>query len=245
MNEHDFLESYDPSAFDRPSVTVDLVLMSIVDRAPSVLLTRRQEHPFIDHWALPGGFVRIDESLDDAAHRLLAEKANMADLYVEQLYTFGAVGRDPRMRIISVAYFALLPAERFAAALTAREGLALAALTLPDEAVTAGGAEIRSAAGEPLPLAFDHAEILGHAIRRLRGKLDYSHVAFALLPERFTLRALQDVHEAIRGKQLNKPAFRRRMLDRGWLIPTGARESAGSVRPAALYRFNPTNEGDM
>ena len=149
------------------------------------------------------------------------------------------------MRIISVAYFALLPAERFAAALTAREGLALAALTLRDEAVTTNGVEVRSPAGEPLPLAFDHAEILGHAIRRLRGKLDYSHVAFALLPERFTLRALQDVHEAIRGKQLNKPAFRRRMLDRGWLIPTGERESGASFRPAELYRFNPSDEGDM
>jgi 8-oxo-dGTP diphosphatase len=167
---------------------------------------------------------------------VLAEKAHMADAYVEQLYTFGAVARDPRMRIISVAHFALLPADRFADALKAAPGLALAEIAVPWQGEAGGAVEVRLAEGGPLMLAFDHGDMLGLAMRRLRGKLDYSGIAFALLPERFTLRALQDVHEAILGTRLNKPAFRRRMLDRGWLEPTGERETGASFRPAELYR---------
>jgi len=235
--EAEFLAGYDPQRYERPAVTVDLVLMSIVDGAPAALLLRRDEHPALGRWALPGGFVRIDEALDAAARRILAEKARMQDAYIEQLYTFGAVDRDPRMRIITVAYFALLPAERFAAALRAGPGLTLARITLP------GPGGPASALGEdgPLPLAFDHAEILGLAMGRLRGKLDYSPVGFALLPPLFTLRQLQDVHEAILGVTLNKPAFRRRMIDKGWLEATGERETGASFRPAELYRFKPEN----
>lgn len=237
-----FLQAYDPAKYERLSVAVDLVLMSVVDGAPAALLIRRTQQPEKDKWALPGSFVRIDEALDDVAHRVLREKARMDDAYVEQLYTFGAVGRDPRMRIISVAYFALLPADRYAAALKTSAGdltLARVAIDWPGE--TGGPA---AAVGEdgPLPLAFDHADMLGLAMLRLRGKLDYSSVGFALLPERFTLRQLQDVHEAILGVQLNKPAFRRRMLDKGWLEATGARETGASFRPAELYRFTPLRQ---
>ncbi len=235
MDEATFLESYDPAAFERPSVAVDLILVSVVDGAPAVLLTRRDQHPFQGDWALPGGFVGIGESLDQAAHRLLTEKAHMADAYVEQLYTFGAVDRDPRMRIISVAYFALIPATAFAAALKAAPELVLARLTVQE----GDSAKARLSEGDQLTLAFDHSDMLGVAMQRLRGKLDYSGVAFALLPERFTLRALQDVYEAILDTRLNKPAFRRRMLDRGWLQPTGERETGASFRPAELYRYQP------
>lgn len=231
MDESEFLERYDPSAFERPSVAVDLLLMSVVDGAPAVLLARRAEHPFRGRWALPGGFVGPRESLDEAARRVLGGKAHLADAYLEQLYTFGAVDRDPRTRVVSVAYLALLPAARFVAA----PELTLARLVVP----AGGPVEARSAGGELLPLAFDHADMLATAVRRLRGKLDYSPLAFALLSERFTLRALQDVHEAIRGTRLNKPAFRRRMLDRGWLEPTGERETGASFRPAELYRLRP------
>lgn len=244
MSETTHLEGYDPNAFERPSVTVDLILMSVIDGTPAVLLMRRDEAPFAGRWALPGGFVGIGESLDAAARRVLADKAHMADAYVEQLYTFGAVERDPRMRIISVAYFALLPANRFAAALTATAGLSLAELTVPWKGETGGPVEVRVSGDEPLMLAFDHGEMLSLAMRRLRGKLDYSGVAFALLPERFTLRALQDVYEAILDTRLNKPAFRRRMLDRGWLEPTGEREAGTSFRPAELYRYR-TPQGEQ
>lgn len=234
-SEATFLTGYDPAAYDRPSVAVDLVLMSIIDGTPAALLVRRDEHPFAGTWSLPGGFVRMNEALDEAARRVLGEKAHMAGAYMEQLYTFGAVDRDPRTRVIAIAYFALLPADRFAAALKEDPDLSLARLHL-------NGNETAVAQGEhhALPLAFDHAEILGLAIRRLRGKIDWSPVGFALLPDRFTLRALQDVHEAILGTRLNKSAFRRRMLDRGWLEPTGERETGSSFRPAELFRFRPS-----
>jgi 8-oxo-dGTP diphosphatase len=240
MNEAEFLQGYDPGAHERPSLAVDLILVSIVDGRAAALLMQRAEHPCLGTWALPGGFVRIDESLDAAAHRVLATKARMTDAYVEQLYTFGAVERDPRTRIISVAYFALLPAARFAAALRDAPELTLAELVVPWPGETGGAVEARSGDGAALPLAFDHADMLGLAMLRLRGKLDYSDVAFALLPERFTLRALQDVHEAILGHPLNKPAFRRRMLDTGRLEATGEREAGTSFRPAELFRHRPT-----
>jgi 8-oxo-dGTP diphosphatase len=241
VDERAFLDDYDPTVFARPSLAVDLVLMSVIEGAPAVLLLRRDAHPFQGAWTLPGAFVGIDESLDDAARRVLGGKAHlggaqMDGAYLEQLYTFGAVDRDPRTRIISVAYFSLLPADRFTAALAGDSAPALARLTLGigDEAATA-----RTGNGDALPLGFDHGAILAIALRRLRGKLDYSGIAFALLPERFTLRALQEVHEAILGTPLNKPAFRRRMLDRGWLAATGEREAGASFRPAELYRHLP------
>ncbi|GLK57645.1 8-oxo-dGTP diphosphatase [Methylopila capsulata] len=240
MTEAEFLEGYDPGVHERPSVAVDLILMSVVGGRPAALLLRRDEHPHLGRWALPGGFVAIDESLDAAARRVLGAKARMTDAYVEQLYTFGAVDRDPRTRIVSVAYFALLPAARFAAALKGAPELTLAELVVPWPGETGGPVEARSADGDALPLAFDHAEMLGLAMLRLRGKLDYSGVAFALLPELFTLRALQDVHEAILGVRLNKPAFRRRMLDTGRLEATGERETGASFRPAELFRCRKT-----
>lgn len=242
MTEAAFIESYDPNLYERPSVAVDLILMSVVEGAPAALLLRRDDHPHLGRWALPGGFVRLEESLDDAARRVLATKARMENAYVEQLYTFGAVDRDPRTRIISVAYFALLPPVRFAAALKAAPELTLAELVIPWTGEQGGAVEARSADGDPLPLAFDHADMLGLAVLRLRGKLDWSDIAYALLPERFTLRALQDVHEAIRGRPLNKPAFRRRMLDTGRLEPTGERETGASFRPAELFRLRTPQE---
>lgn len=232
MNEHEFLASYDPSQFQRPSLTVDLVLLSIVGGAPAALLVRRDEHPFLDAWALPGGFVAVDESLDEAAGRVLGQKARLDGVYMEQLYTFGAVGRDPRTRVVSVAYVALLPAARFEA-IEDGEDVALARIALDE-----GGDQAQAFApdGEPLPLAFDHARILGAAMAWLRGRLDDGPLAFALLPERFTLRDLQHVHEAILGRRLNKPAFRRRILDKAAVEATGVREAGAAFRPAELYR---------
>lgn len=246
MTEDDFLRAYDPAAFPRPALTVDLVLFGLRGGRPAVLLVERAQHPDAGRKALPGSFVGLDEPLDAAAGRVLREKAGFtaaeaARTHLEQLYTFGAVGRDPRMRIVSVAYLALLPEADFARVLEGGAGLSAATVAVP-WAGTAGGPvtvvpERDRAARTPTALAFDHADILALTILRLRGKLDYSDVGFALLPERFTLRQLQDVHEAILGTPLNKPAFRRRMLDRGWLAPTGTREAGTSFRPAELYRF--------
>jgi 8-oxo-dGTP diphosphatase len=233
---------YEPAGSEfghpRPAVTVDLVLMSIVDGTPAVLLIRRDDDVGGGQWALPGGFVHIDEAVDTTAERILRDKAHMSGAYVEQLFTFGRVNRDPRMRVITVAYFGLLPPEHFTPALKGHEDLMLACVDVPWSGEIGGAVKVLGPDGE-LTLAFDHADILATAILRLRGKLDYSPVGFALLPEQFTLRQLQDVHEAILGTKLNKPAFRRRMLDRGWLNATGTREIGSSYRPAELFRHRP------
>lgn len=237
MNESEFIDGYDPNAYERPSVAVDLVLIGKLGNRLGVLLRQREAHPFLGQWALPGGFVGIDEPVDAAAARVLRERAGMAEGHLEQLYTFGAVERDPRTRVVTVTYLALLRETAFAAALRAQPKLMPARLDVPWPGEAGGPVAARDAEGTSLSIAFDHADILALAVLRLRGKVDYSDVGFALLPELFTLRQLQDVHEAILGSVLNKPAFRRRMLDRGWLVATGAREEGTSHRPAELYRF--------
>ena len=206
------------------AVTVDLVLMTVAEGNLSVLLQRRAEEPFLGTLALPGGFVGIGETLDEAARRVLGDKAGIGaqgTAWLEQLYTFGDPKRDPRMRTVSVAYFALLPPAVLEGGVLSRADLALRPVSAPGE-----------------PLAFDHASITATAHERLRGKLDYAPIAFALLPELFTLRDLQSVHEAIVGTPFNKPAFRRRMLDTGWIEATGQRESDTPFRPAELYRVS-------
>lgn len=228
-DEAAFLNAYDPTAYDRPSITVDLVLLGMHRGRLSALLVQRDQPPFAGFWALPGGFVAMDESLDHAAERLLRDKAGLDGAHLEQLYSFGAVDRDPRMRVITIAYLVLLREEQMEAAL--RTGLVTFA-ALEGEPV-----ETINVDGTPLPLAFDHQRILTLARDRLRGKIDYSDVAFAFLQPLFTLRALQDVHEAVLGTPFNKPAFRRRMLDRGWLVATGMREEDASHRPAELFRL--------
>jgi len=225
----------------KPAVTVDLVLMSVSGGRLAALLQRRDREPDAGKWALPGGFVGISESLDAAAERILSTKARMQDAYLEQLYSFGAPDRDPRDRVITIAYFALLPERRFRSALDAGPDLALAEIVVPWSGEAGGPVEACDAEGESLPLAFDHADILALAVKRMRGKLDYSAIGFALLPDLFTLRELQQVHEAIIGATLNKPAFRRRMLDKGWLHATGERETGTGFRPAELYRHNPVS----
>ncbi|WP_152048763.1 NUDIX hydrolase [Aureimonas psammosilenae] len=243
MTEDDFLSRYDPSEFAPLALTVDIVLMGLREGRPTVLLLRRDAHPFQDRWALPGGFVAEREGLDEAAGRVLRDKARIESAHLEQLYTFGAPERDPRMRIVSVAYLALLNERAFGEALLGNPALLPATLEVP-WAGEQGGPVSAVARGEALPLAFDHAAILAGAVLRLRGKLDYSPVGFAFLPAEFTLRQLQDVHEAISGRALNKPAFRRRMLDKGWIRPTGTREAGTSFRPAELFRFDPASKGD-
>jgi len=233
--EQDFLTAYDPREFDRPSVTVDVAILTVVDGRLEVALVERAEHPHKDRWAVPGGFVRMDESLDRAAARVLAQKAALADVYLEQLYTFGAPNRDPRTRVISVAYYALVDSAR-----VARNGaheLVFGRIAVPWEGETGGPVEVLDRSRRKMPLAFDHAEILGMAVKRIRGKLDYTPIGFQMLPETFTLRRLQAVHETILGRALNKDSFRRRMLASGVLEATGERETEVEHRPAELYRF--------
>jgi 8-oxo-dGTP diphosphatase len=236
-SEAAFLTKYDPARFERPSVAVDVVLLTTDHEVLQTLLVRRTVHPDLDKWALPGGFVRIDESLDDAAARVLAEKANLRSVFVEQLYTFGEPLRDPRMRIVSVAYYALVAAEQLHSALKSTgERLATVCVAGPEKS----GEPVRcvSEDGHALPIAFDHAAIIGTAVKRLRGKLDYTPVGYALLPEWFTLLQLQRLHEIISGARVNKDSFRRRMLASGELEETGAIQTGVGHRPAVLYRFS-------
>jgi len=235
--EQEFLASYDPSQFERPSVSVDVALLTVRGGALHTLLLRRAEHPSRGKWSLPGGFVRMDESLDRAAVRVLADKTGTGQVFLEQLYTFGDPRRDPRTRVISVAYVALVDDARFAAA-HARSELSVARLSVPWEGETGGPVEVRDDGGAPLALAFDHADILGMAVKRVRGKLDYSPIGFQLLPETFTLLELLRVHETVLGRPLNKDSFRRRMLATGQLEATGAAQTEVDHRPAELYRFS-------
>lgn len=206
--------------YPRPMVTVDVVVFTIIGDDLKVLLVRRGVEPFLGAWAIPGGFVQMDEALEDAARRELAEETNVHDVYLEQLYTFGAPGRDPRGRVISVAYFALIAAAH-------RE---LAAAT--------DSAEVGwFSAYEPPTLAFDHQAILDYALQRLRYKLDYTSVGFQLLPAKFTLSELQRMYEVILRKELDKRNFRKKLLSMGILEPLQETKMEGPHRPAQLYAF--------
>lgn len=215
----DAAEAYDANRFERPLVTVDLVIFSLRQAQLQVLLVRRRNWPFEGMWALPGGFVRMDESLEEAARRELSEETGVQDVYLEQLYTFGDLGRDPRTRVITVAYFALISSDH-----------------LQLRAATDAADADWFPATRPPPLAFDHADILGYAVTRLRYKLEYSAVGFQLLPAEFTLTQLQTAYETILEEELDKRNFRRRILQAGVLEETGFYR-VGEHRPAKLYRF--------
>jgi len=205
--------------YPRPAVTVDVIIFTLRDGDLRVLLVRRGHPPFEGMWAIPGGFVNIDESLEEAALRELEEETGVRDVYLEQLYTFGDPGRDPRGRVITVAYFAVVPAD----AVRPRAG---------DDAAEARWWSIYDLP----PLAFDHADILAYALQRLRYKLEYTAVGFELLPESFTLSELQAAYEVVLGEKLDKRNFRRKILGAGVIEETGAYRT-GEGRPAKLYRF--------
>jgi 8-oxo-dGTP diphosphatase len=205
--------------YPRPSVTVDVIIFTLYDNDLQVLLVKRGNPPFEGMWAIPGGFVGIDESLERAALRELEEETGVRDVYLEQLYTFGDAGRDPRGRVITVAYFALVPAT----AVQPRAGY--------------DAAEARWWSMYDLPpLAFDHAGILAYALQRLRYKLEYTAVGFELLPKAFTLSELQAAYEIILGEKLDKRNFRRKILNAD-VIEEAGEYRTGEGRPAKLYHF--------
>lgn len=218
-------ENYDASKYDRPSVTVDIVILTLREKHLHVLLIERKAWPFEGAWAIPGGFVRMDESLEDAARRELCEETGVVDVPLEQLHTFGSVGRDPRTRVITVAYTALIPSEKIV-------------LEASTDAVDARWYPV---AKLPHHLAFDHGDILAHALRSLRRRLENSNVARYLLPDRFTLSQLQEVYEALLGKPVDKRNFRKWILSLGIVRPTD-QIVRGHHRPALLYEFLPDDE---
>jgi len=201
------------------SVTVDVVIFTIRDGVLQALLVQRAIPPFEGRYAIPGGFVLEDEPLEDAARRELEEETGVRNVYLEQLYTFGDPGRDPRGRVITVAYFALI----------ASDPVTLAA---SGDAAEAGWFPV----SDLPPVAFDHERILDYALERLRNKLEYTTVGFQLLPEKFALGDLQSVYEAILGRPLDKRNFRRKIALLGILKPLKEWRKTGR-KPAQLYRF--------
>jgi 8-oxo-dGTP diphosphatase len=246
-----------PTRYPRPSVTVDLLIFTVTDTDLKVLLIRRGQAPDLGKLALPGGFVDVGdagldrppgkpevqgEDLSDAALRELGEETGLDrallrqhQVHLEQLFTFGAAGRDPRTRVISVAYYALVPPDL---APLVRAG---------DDAAEAGWYSVEAEV-PAADLAFDHGQMLAMAVDRIRGKLDYSSIAFSLVPRTFTTSELREVYEAVQGREFDASNFRRRfkrMVTDGILEPAPGKRSptARGGRPAKVYRFpNPTTE---
>jgi 8-oxo-dGTP diphosphatase len=211
--------------YPHPAVTTDIVIFTIRDERLKLLLIRRGGSPFKGKWALPGGFVGIDESLEDCARRELEEETGVSGVYLEQLYTVGAPDRDPRERVITVAYYALIPSDKLAIrAATDAEAVGWFALDeLPE-------------------LAFDHAGIVAVARDRLVAKLDYSTIAFQFMPRRFTLSELQRVYEIILGQEIDKRNFRKWVLALEQIDKTSEQRRDGAHRPAMLYRLREPGE---
>ncbi|MEU6376130.1 NUDIX domain-containing protein [Streptomyces sp. NPDC046909] len=217
-------EKYDKHAYEPFAVTVDLAVLTVAEGALHVLLVERGQEPYTGHWALPGGFVRPDESAETAARRELAEETGLSDvsgLHLEQLRTYSEPDRDPRMRVVSVAFAALLP----------------------DPPQPHGGTDAADARWAPYdkarPLAFDHDRILADARERVGAKLEYTCLATAFCLPEFTLGELQHVYETVWGTVLDRPNFRRKVLATpGFVepVPGAARLTGGRGKPAALYR---------
>ncbi len=214
--------------YPHPAVTTDVVVFTIRDGRLQLLLIRRGGEPFEGHWALPGGFLDIDEDLEFCAKRELEEETGVAGVYLEQLYTFGRPGRDPRERVISVAYYALVPSEKLA-------------LKPASDATEAAWFPV---AGLP-PLAFDHDEIISTAHERLVAKLDYSTIAFQFLAETFTLSELQEVYETLVDAELDKRNFRKWALALEQVEETGELRRRGRHRPARVYRLKHRDRVDV
>ncbi|WP_354701704.1 MutT/NUDIX hydrolase [Paraconexibacter sp. AEG42_29] len=231
MSERAFLQGYDASAYPAVAVTVDVALLTLREGRLCVLLVERGEHPFRGSWALPGGFVRPAESLDDAAARELREETGVEReaAHLEQLGSYGDPGRDPRMRVVSVAYIAIVPdAPDPQAGTDARS----ARYWPVEDLATTGG---RGRAG----LAFDHARILGDAVERVRAKLEYSPIGASFCEQPFTVADLRRVYEAVWGHPLDPGNFQRKVLGTpGFVEPTVDRSAsrASGGRRARLYR---------
>ncbi len=207
--------------YPRPALTVDAVVFGLDEGDLKVLLIRRDLEPFRDKWALPGGFVRVEESLEEGVRRELREETGISQVFLEQLYTFGAVDRDPRERVVTVAYYALvnLSDHHLKAATDARDAAWFAV-------------------SEARGLAFDHDRILQAALERLKGKVRYQPIGFELLPPEFTLSQLQRLYETILETPLDKRNFRKKILGMDFLVALDEVQKDVAHRAARLYRFD-------
>ena len=216
------LKDYDPSQYKKMSVAVDLLVFTIEEDRLKLLMIEREEEPFAGKLALPGVFVGIDETLDAAAKRGIREETGLKDIYFEQLYTFGDVKRDPRMRIISVSYMALVPLEK----LSFKAGKRTKDAYLVD---------VEELLASDRSVAFDHKKIISYARWRLANKVEYTLIAFHLVPEGFTLPNLQKVYEILLGKPLYKANFRKKISE--FIEETKFQTSGDAHRPSRIYRL--------
>lgn len=281
LTEEEFLKKYNDDVYKKPSFTVDMLIFTVMDKekenyrklpekALKVLLVKRGDHPYIGKWALPGGFVGIEESLDEAALRVLEAETGIEDIYMEQLYTWGEVGRDPRTRVVSSSYMALVDSKSLN--ITAGEDETdaswfnvsydileekktsvengyiyeqLVEIKLWNEVETLSAkikttenleGKIKRELIENEGLAFDHGKFIEYAIERLRNKIEYTSLAFNLMPELFTLTELQRVYEIIQGKELLAAAFRRKIAN--MVVETNEYTKDAGHRPSKLFRYN-------
>lgn len=291
QTEQEFLQAYNPQKYEKPSVTVDILLFTVTEqergnyrKLPAkelkLLMIKRGKHPFKGSWALPGGFVQMDESLEEAASRELKEETSIDNVYMEQLYTWSDVKRDPRMRVISTSYISLVDRKSFtvkadddaddAKWFTVKckqyeerrtslidgyrlEKLYNLTLSAEDEMkVSAVIRKVKEVQGKDCKnyyeilssegIAFDHAKIIAYAIDRLRTKIEYTDIAFNLMPERFTLTELQQVYEIILDTELLKANFRRKISH--MVIETNEYTKDAGHRPSKLFRFNTSWENE-
>ena len=283
--EEQFLATYDASKFERPSVTVDMLIFTVTDEEKKnyrklpekvlrLLMIKRGDHPYIGQWALPGGFVQMNESLEEAALRELQEETNIDKIYMEQLYTWGDVGRDPRTRVISASYMSLVDSstldikasddaddakwftvscrlyqeertvtekgyilKRLFKLTLSNDEHNLSAIVKIMKTVEGKVTKVEREVVESSGIAFDHGKVIEYAIERLRSKIDYTDIAFNLMPELFTLTELQQVYEVILDTELLKANFRRKTAD--MVIETNEYTKDAGHRPSKLFRFNP------
>lgn len=281
LTEAEFLSKYDADKYKRPSFTVDMLIFTVMEeekenyrklpeKALKILLIKRGDHPYLGKWALPGGFVAIEESLDEAALRILRKETNVNDIYVEQLYTWGEVNRDPRTRVISSSYMALVDSKSLNIKAGSDEedaswfDVKYNVLEEKKVAVEKGyiyeriveiklwndsdelSSKIRTTEQidgrisreiiETEGLAFDHGKFIEYAVDRLRNKIEYTSLAFNLMPELFTLTELQQVYEVVQGRELLAAAFRRKIAN--MVIETNQFTKDAGHRPSKLFRYN-------
>ncbi len=265
-SEIEFLNDYDSNKYDKLSLTTDILLFSVANGVQenyrklnkkyfSILLVKRNTYPFKDKWCLPGGFIGIDEDIEDAANRILKTETNLDNIYLEQLYTYGNPKRDPRMRVISTSYIALIDKNKLPNMISNNaswfnvmilEDKNIIDLTL-DNGIEKIKFKIKKILKEKTTnkyryevlennkLAFDHPLVIVNGIERLKNKIEYTDIVFNMMPEYFTLKELQQVYEVILGKKLLDPAFRRIIKDK--VIKTNKMRTGGGHRPSVLFKY--------
>ena len=266
-SEEEFLKDYDSSQFEKLSMTTDILIFSVSNeettnyrktdkKKMSILLVKRDNYPFKDKWCLPGGFIDIKEDLDSAPIRILKNETNLDNIYLEQLYTFGNVDRDPRMRVVSTSYIALIDKNRLDGNLNQNASWFDIVFyeeknNIVDITLSNGNETINFSIEKVLrekttdrysfkiiknnSLAFDHPNVILSGLERLKNKIEYTDIVFNMMPELFTLSELQQVYEVILGKKLLDPAFRRIIANK--VEKTEKMKTGGGHRPSYLFRY--------